>query len=464
MECSHPLNASILTAMFGWPFVVILLFTRMPARRAAMVSFLAGWMFLPDVSFHVKGFPEYSKTSATTLAVLVGTLLFDARALWTLRPSIWDLPIAAYCCSPFASSMANGLGAYDGVSGMFKESVSWGMAYVLGRAHLRSLEAFRELAVLLFLAGLVYTPFCIYEIRMSPQLNRYLYGFGDSGGGEYASELGAWGSRPRVFMRTGLALGTFMTAASIMGVWLWYTGSIRRIHGFAAGPLVAFLVVVSVFCKNMGAICLLVFGLGVLFSIRWTGKPLLVYLLILSSPLYMTVRASGRWSAESMVEMAAMVHPQRAASLDDRLRNDSMLAEKALARPLFGWGGWGRARIYREDGRDISITDGLWIILLGNSGIFGLAACTATLLVPPAMFLHRYPARWWLDPGVAGAAAAAILVVLYMIDNLFNAMFNPVYVMASAGLVTLVANRVPLSTARQPARVARHGPLGVHPT
>jgi hypothetical protein len=251
-------------------------------------------------------------------------------------------------------------------------------------------------------------------------------------------------------MGTGLAVGTFMTAASLAGVWIWKTRALRYLWGYSAGSLLLLLLAVTVLCKNMGALSLLVFGLVGLFVAKWLRSPVFIGFLVLAAPLYMGLRATRLWSAESMVEMVSMVHPQRAASLGDRLRNDSMLAERALQQPAFGWGGWGRARIYREDGKDISITDGLWIIALGNTGVFGLTALTVTLLLPPVLFLRRYPVRFWTDSRVAPAAALSVIVVLYMIDNLFNAMFNPVYVMAAAGLVSLAVVRAKKAPRRVP--------------
>ena len=37
----------------------------------------------------------------------------------------------------------------------------------------------------------------------------------------------------------------------------------------------------------------------------------------------------------------------------------------ALDRPVFGWGGWGRSRLHDDQGRDVSVTDGLCIISAG---------------------------------------------------------------------------------------------------
>ncbi len=106
-----------------------------------------------------------------------------------------------------------------------------------------------------------------------------------------------------------------------------------------------------------------------------------------------------------------------------------------MQRPVFGWGGWGRARVHDENDKDVSVTDGLWIIALGNHGVVGLVSHVAILTLPLLILAARCPARRWNDPDVAPAATLAVLLVLYMIDNLSNAMFNPIYYLAAGALL-----------------------------
>ena len=79
----------------------------------------------------------------------------------------------------------------------------------------------------------------------------------------------------------------------------------------------------------------------------------------------------------------------RARSLQYRLNNEDILLEKANQRPLFGWGGWGRARVYDESGSDISTTDGRWIITIGNEGWFGYLARFGLLTLPIILLTLR---------------------------------------------------------------------------
>jgi hypothetical protein len=125
-----------------------------------------------------------------------------------------------------------------------------------------------------------------------------------------------------------------------------------------------------------------------------------------------------------------------------------ILAAKANVRAVFGWGGWSRAKVYDEDGNAISTADGLWIIALGNQGYLGLTSLTAAMFLPVLLFVKRYPAHLWWSPAVGPSSMFAVLICLYMIDNISNGMLNPLYTLAVGGLTGLVAR--PRATDRAP--------------
>jgi hypothetical protein len=97
--------------------------------------------------------------------------------------------------------------------------------------------------------------------------------------------------------------------------------------------------------------------------------------------------------------------------------------------------------VHTEEGRDVVITDGMWVISLGTNGILGLAALLLTLAAPALLLLRRFPARHWGDPRLASAAALACIGLLWSIDNLFNAMMGPVLPAAGGALVSLATAR-----------------------
>ena len=105
-----------------------------------------------------------------------------------------------------------------------------------------------------------------------------------------------------------------------------------------------------------------------------------------------------------------------------------------MQQPAFGWGRWGRWRIYDDYGRDITTSDSLWIIALGETGLVGVTALLAAFTLPILLVLRRVPAGQWHLPTAAPLAALTMIVALYAIDNLINAMLNPIYVLALGGI------------------------------
>ena len=285
------------------------------------------------------------------------------------------------------------------------------------------------------MGALIYVPLCLWEVRMSPQLHQTVYGFATSA---FGMTVRYNGYRPQVFMQHGLELGMWMTAGSLTGIGFWWGGALKQVRGVAFGPLLLSLLVTTVLCKSTGALVLLAGGVVVLATTGLSKRSLPIWLLIAVAPGYEVGRMTGALSGEALVTYSASAFDEeRMQSLGFRLDNEDMLLAKALQSPLFGWGGWGRARIYNADGKDVTVTDGYWIIALGNMGIVGLASLTATVLLPLALLPGRFPVRTWFSPAVVPAAVLAVLLGLYMIDNLGNAMYNPIYVLAIGGLTAL---------------------------
>ena len=418
-------------ALYGWIPVVLLFFAVLPARRAVIVAFLASWLFLPVAGYSLPGLPDYTKMTATSYGVMLGVVLFDSGRVMRFRFSWIDLPMLVWCLSPFASSISNGLGPYDGLSGVMSVTIKWGVPYLIGRLYFSDIEGLRELAIGVFVGGLIYVPFCLYEIRFSPQLHKLVYGFFP----HRSFNAHRWGGyRPFVFMNEGLALGMWMTAASLVGFWLWWTKSLRTVGHMPTAMLFPILLVTTIFCKASGALLLLAAGIGVLLLTRWTRTKVFLMCLILMPIGYLVVRSTGDRSGQAIVEMSKMMSNERAGSLQFRLDHEDLLAAKAWERPVFGWGGWGRNRVYNDRDKDITITDGMWIIAFGQRGLVGLVALYGVFLLPSIVLVWRVPAMKWSLPAFASVGAFAVFLILFSIDQLLNAMPNPVFVVCAGGL------------------------------
>ena len=90
----------------------------------------------------------------------------------------------------------------------------------------------------------------------------------------------------------------------------------------------------------------------------------------------MNLRATGTWDGQNLIDAAKKVtgSEERVGSLSFRLYNENLLVEKARLRLVFGWAGYQRSFVTDEQGRFISVPDGMWILTLGKNGLFGLLA------------------------------------------------------------------------------------------
>src|SRR5690606_11933457 len=125
----------------------------------------------------VPGLPDWTKMNATTAAVFLGILIFDPARFTMIKWSWLDLPMALWCAWPMITALSMGQGAYEGASFVLDQLMVWGGPYIVGRMYLRDPGAMRELAMAIVIGGLIYVPLCLFEVRMSPQLHRLVYGY-----------------------------------------------------------------------------------------------------------------------------------------------------------------------------------------------------------------------------------------------------------------------------------------------
>jgi hypothetical protein len=148
------------------------------------------------------------------------------------------------------------------------------------------------------------------------------------------------------------------------------------------------------------------------------------------------LRATDSLPVYDMVDRIAEVDENRAQSINTRFVNEDALYEHAAERIWFGWGGFGRNRVYDPWGRDASITDGEWIIRLGTRGVVGLVGSFGLLLWP--ILIAARTARQIRDPRERKLVDALTLIVaLNAIDLLPNGMFTQLPYFLAGALVGL---------------------------
>ncbi len=429
--------------LFGFLPLVLYLFNRFPGQRAVVVSFVAGYLFLPQAGFLgrfpiVPGLPPYDKISALSYCVLIAILLFDSGRLSSFQPGWIDLPMLTWCLCPIATQMANGLSP---ISPTTVQIMTWGVPYFIGRIYFNDLAGMRQLAVGIFAGGMVYVPLCLLEMRISPTLHLRLYGY--HARVDFGQTMRYGGYRPTVLLEHGLWVGVWMMAATLLGILLWRTTIIKKLWNYPMSWLVPVLFVTFILVKSTGAYLYLAIGIGIWFTSRWLRTALPLLLLSVAISIYLYLGATGELyripQVNAFLVASENTDNDRSASVAFRIANEKLLAAKAQQRMIFGWGDSGGNRIYDETGKDISVTDSLWIIAYGLQGVVGLISFTAMLLLPSLGFVFlRYPPSTWSNRKVAPAVGLALILVLYLLDSILNAMTCPVFMVASGGLAGLV--------------------------
>lgn len=456
-------------ALLGWFFVgVPMLFLFLPKRTAAFCGLVFGWLFLPWAKYKL-GPLDLDRDVAVTLSVVLCIVVFDPSRFVRLKPSWFDLPIVIWCVSPFFTSLANDLGPYDGGAAIQRQLWVWGLPYLIGRLYITDARAIKHLAMVFVFAAILYVPFILWEIRFSPRLHEQIYGYRTyDHGGTATRRLGGW--RPVVFQRHGLMLGVLMASGALLAGWLWFTKAVkfmplmppgmrgkrlandpstgRRRLVEAVGPTMVFwpvafgLLGIFVLCRALNGLLVFAIACAALGALRFIRirTPLVLFALI--PFVFAGTRIIQQYTSFSfdqpLVDLVAKIDEDRAGSVAFRFDNEHLLTEKAMERPMLGWGGWGRNRVYDENDVDITVTDGFWVITLGQCGIIGLTAAFMTLLLPVFTLLRRHGAEALCSTEYAAATGLAAVLCMYAMDCLPNAMLNPMYVMAAGGLTGLI--------------------------
>ena len=449
------MNIFAVTILFAWPIFVLLLHLVLKPERAAILSFLLGWLYLPVIILDVPGLPPYGKFTATSIGVLPCIVLFGLDRLIKFRPSIMDLSILIWIAVPLGSSLTNQLGLMDGVSGVIRHLLEYGVPYFVGRICLKTPAEWVFLTKAIVYGALSYIPFCLLEMRISPQLHMMAFGSSGVRNFEVASGFGPLKWAPSVFMNGPFEVTMLMAMATLATFCAAKSKSIPKILGFNTYWFFFGFFVFVLLCKKWSGLGLLTLGIASLLFVENLRTRLSLFALVALPILYMTCFSSGVWRAEGISEQIAAVSARRAESFQFRIDNDVRLIDKAMQRPWFGWGGWGRNRIYDEEGKDISITDSAFGIYLGVYGLLGLIAVTALYSIPYLVFILRYSPRSILSHPVVLATPFAIALALHLNDNLFNSFPNVMYAMFAGGITTVTMSKLFLtdSLSRPSSRV-----------
>lgn len=421
----------IVFAFVLWIPISVLLFAVMRPARAATMAYVCGWLVLPATQIKVEGFWDIDKTVVIAAGVMLGALLCCRNPLVGLRPNHGDVLVIAFAAVTGLSSVANGLGTYDGASTFVNELIYYGVAFGCGRLFLRERRDILEVGQIVCYAAGIYALFAVWEWRMSPQLHNMLYG----GFQHSFAQHKRWGFyRPVVCFPHALSLGMFFAGASLLGVWMYLHRLLRPFGYLPAGTFVVMAIAGLVCSMSMGPWLMFFGGSALLWAWRTARIRGIVVLPLVLAALWMGARYTNLSDGEWLVSLAQSASSERAESLQYRIDAETVLLDHAQKRPWCGWGGWGRNVVFRDSGKNAYANDALWVIVVGRYGLLGVVTFYLWWGWPTLLSLRRS-----MRPE-SDAVVMALLVLIGMetMNTLFNGVMSPLTIFLAGGTTSVL--------------------------
>ena len=441
-------------ALLLWPLVSIFLFATRPLGQALLWTILGGYLLLPvGTEIKLPGVPVFDKGSIPSLVALVGCLVAARRPAKPGRGfGLAEVLLAALLVSPFVTSEFNpddlqvggaygsniipGVGHYEALSASVAQLIVL-LPFMLGRRYLGSLEDNQTILRGLTLAGLVYTLPMLLEVRLSPQLHVWVYGYFPH---SFEQQVRDGGFRPVVFLGHGLKVAFFAMTTILASVALWRCR--EKVSPAPPALVTGWLSLTLPLCKSLGSFVYAMALAPVIMYVKPRSQMILAAVLVSLALLYPLLRTTDLVPTEFLLDTAGIASAEREASLKIRFDQEKALLDHALERPWFGWGRFGRSRIYDATGKDVTLSDGHWVITMGTFGLFGFLAefGLLALTVFRALGAIRYAGSMREQVFLA---TLSLIVAVGLVDLLPNATINPTsWLFAGALLARAEALRV----------------------
>lgn len=413
-----------------WPIVVFWLYRTKTIQEATFWTIIGAHMWLPvNVGIDLPVIPTFDKQSIPALAAWYACIKLAKSPINFFRlKGITRFLILTFLLSPMITVTLNqepiifdwGLvlppeSLYNTISVFLASCIKF-LPFFFGIQLFRTTEHHIMLFRMLIIAGLIYSLFALFEIRISPQLHAWTYGFFPH---EFGQQIRNGGYRAVVFMGHGLLVAVFLMASVLSAALFWKQH--QFIKRFPPILVWAYLIIVMILQKSVAS---LLYSLVATVLIRFTTPMLTLSVaraIALIGLCYPLLCLMDIFPHQYLLDLSAGAGTERVESLQFRFDNEKLLLEHAKEKIFFGWGGFGRNRVYAEYASErYGTTDGQWIIsltaagLVGFFGLFGLLILPIFKAVKTIQFTNSQIDKELL-------AAHTFLLAVILIDQLPNA-------------------------------------------
>lgn len=444
MVATHSVNNLAHIVLIAFAPAASLLFVFLSIQWAVLITIIGGFLFLPILEIPLPGLPDYSKSIAISVALIIGPLVSRQRLPRLTKIRWWDIAYALWIVALPSSYLANDYPYYNALAALFDKFMIWGVPFWVGRCCFQSAASARLLLQGIVIGGLINVPLAAWEIRMSPQLHTTLYGGFQHVFGQMIRD---GGFRPIVFTNHALVLALWFGASLAAATALRKSGRLAPIWVQRGWWILPCFIALLPMCKSMGAITL---GFAATASIAFRPCRHVLTLLLLAAVAYVSARLLfDEATYQIILSWLDYLPLERAQSFQFRMDNERLLLALAWEQPWLGWvdegfRGVDMNPLLPEEASDKVVTDSLWIILFGTTGLWGLITLYSVLLASAT--------RHYWDASVRQLAEARVLstiVALLLIDTVTNGYFGPVAILSTGAALSVgSAKKIGLSPSR----------------
>ncbi|PCJ49789.1 MAG: hypothetical protein COA74_04890 [Gammaproteobacteria bacterium] len=378
-------NSFAYLTLLLWPLISLLLYRKLDTLPATFITIVGGYLILPvKTAIDLPLIPALDKESISAISALLGCIFIKKIKINLLpKNGAEKWLVIIYLLVPILTTLTNtepvfdgkfwrtGLTFHDAISSTISNYIRL-IPFFIGLQVLKECDEQLLLFKYLTIAGLCYSLPILLEIRLSPQLHTWIYGFFPHA--FFGQQMREGGFRAVVFLGHGLLVATFITVALASATILWK----NRINtfGIPAIIIVLYMMLILLLSKTMGAYFL---ALILVPAIAWTESAFINHIsraIIAIIILYPLLTMFEIFPQQEIVDFVNNnLNAERSRSLDYRFHNENRLIEHAKEKFLFGWGGWDRNKPWG------TVTDGYWIIVFGVSGFIGFIAIFGLALI-----------------------------------------------------------------------------------
>ena len=421
-------NLFSLLILGSWPLISIYWFSKTNPAKAIFLCLVGGYLILPEkVYFDFPLVPPLDKNVICGISAFLGIRL-GAKSKVVLFPK--DLPgrwlLICFVIAPLITFLNNpepvvrplgrvisGLSYRDAFSMVVIQYLTL-LPMILVFQTIKTYEDQVEIFKLCVIAALIYTLPILFELRMSPQLHSWIYGFFPHSWGQ---QIRGEGFRPVVFLGHGLQLSIYLSIVFGLITILWRLKI--RSNFLNPGIATGYLLVIIILTKGLAALFYSVFFLAVNLVFKPKLINLIALLLATIFVSYPLLKIQDLFPQDQIVKSIESFNPERAQSLEFRFYHEDLLLERAQQKLFFGWGSWGRNRLAD------SVTDGYWIITLGQFGLvgFGSLAMYFWLLIWRARRVSKYIRSHDQKYHLSGLSVVVSVIMVNQLPNSTMSLF-----------------------------------------